>query len=220
MLTKRAKTGLMMMKRKQDPQKSPIGDALAALSAQMSEIRRNLNADEVELKKLDQPGVWRSGESTENSRIARAARELLNGSVAGLLPPAPLGTEDRKQALRLKVKVANKALEEGEKLVVRLQEEAAEERYKLRAHEVKAAMTDIVDAVLALEQAFQRRDALIKEIKPEAHRIPAAGWALLGRIGRSESMAYRFAQMTVTTGWLSEERFNAAVNQSRKAMGS
>ena len=208
---------MKLYKATQSPPK-PAAQALAALLARLSEIRNDLNADQAEIRRIDQHSAWRPEIHESVAKLGREGRELLNGAVEGLLPPLQNTATEQIKILRHRVDVAGAALEQGEKVVLKLQAEAAEERYRLRADDVKAAMADIVDAVLALEEAFQRRDALLKEIKPLASRIPAAGWTLLGRIGRSESMAYRFMQMAAASGWISEEKFNAAVKQSSKAM--
>lgn len=198
---------------------TPAADALAGLLARLGAIRKDLNADETELRRLDQHSTWRPAIMEAEAKLSREARELLNGAAAGLLPPLHNTATEQIRILKHKIAVAGAALNEGEKVVEKLQLEAAEERYRLGANDLKAAMVGIVDAVLGLEQALQRRDALLKEIKPAAHRIPAPGWMLLGRIGRSESMAYRFTQMAAAAGWISEEKFNAAVKQSRSSIG-
>jgi hypothetical protein len=79
-------------------------------------------------------------------------------------------------------------------------------------------MAGISAAVVGLELALQKRDALLKEIKPPVDLIPGAGWVFLGRIGRSESQAYRFLQAAAAAGWITNDRFRAEVDASRKTL--
>jgi hypothetical protein len=203
------------MKLRSKAEATPAADALAALLAKIAEITGRRNACQAELRRLDIAGHF-IPEVT--AKLRREARELLNGAVDGLLPPPQPTAGEQIRVLRHDIEVANAALEETEKLVGRLQSEAALERMRLRAGDIRATMGGIADAVLALESALQRRDALLKELKPSPDFIPGAGWAFLGRIGRSESQSYRFLQAAVAAGWLSEEKFTAAVKQSRASL--
>ena len=200
------------------PQKTPTSaaDALKALLARSAEISRERDEKQATLRRLDVPGRFVAHEHT--AKLSREARELLNGSVEGLLPPPQPNATEQIRVLRREIEVAGKALDEADRLVERLQREAAMERLNLRADDVKAAMAAIVDAILGLEVALQKRDALLKEIRPDPNFIPGAGWPLLGRVGRSERMAYRFVDSAAKAGWITEDKFRAAVLQSRKAM--
>jgi len=204
-----------MMKRKQ-PDSQPATEALAALSARLGEIRRQCNADQAELARLEKTGVFSPSQS-DARKIALAARELLNGAAASLLQPLANDATEQIQALRHNILVATAALEEGERLAARLQRDAAQERFTANADEIRKVFEDITDAVVALEHAQQRRDALLKQIKLPADMVPN-GWPLLGRLGRSESSAYRMLQALATSGWFPIDKFQAEVERSRRAM--
>lgn len=201
-------------------EQTPAADALSAIISRLAEIRSSREADVAELRRLDQPGRFLPQSNEEQSKLKIAARQLLNGAAEKFLPSPPPGVSLQIRELKRKIEVADAAIAEGGDLVEKLKNDAAVERYRLRADEVRASMVAIVDAVVALEMAFQRRDALLKEIKPPASLIPGAGWALLGRLGRSESMSYRFLQSAAAAGWITEQQFTAAVEQSRKALRS
>lgn len=203
------------MKMKQTPQQKPAQEALQALIKRMGEIKAEREADHTLLVKLDVPGRTLR-EHTD--KLSQDARSLLNGAVEGLLPPVQPDVSDQIRVLKRKIDVAAKALEEGDRLVQRLTLEAAAERLRLRADDITAAMGGIAEAVMALESALQKRDALVKEIKPAPNTFPGMGWVFLGRVGRSESQSYQFLQAAANAGWISQERFKAAVKKSREAL--
>jgi len=109
---------------------------------------------------LDLPGRFSISEHT--AKLGREARELLNGSVEGLLPPAQPSAAEQIRLLNHKIAVSNDALDMGDRLVECLQREAAHEQLQLRADDVKAVMAAIAEVILELEKALQRRDALLK----------------------------------------------------------
>jgi hypothetical protein len=203
----------MKLRSRADPEPKPAADALAALLAKTAEITGRRAALHAELRRLDDVGRFFISEEPQ-AKVRREGRELLNGAADGLLPAADLPVGDRIRVLRHDLDVADAALEDAGKLVNRLQREAAHERLRLRADDVRRVMAGICDTVLSLELALQRRDALMSELQPTPESTPGAGWVFLGRVGRSESQAYRFLQAAVVAGWLPEEKLNAAIKQS------
>jgi hypothetical protein len=190
---------------------------LAALTARLREIKTSRDADNAELVRRDKSSGGVSPAHTEATRRTRAARELLNGAAVDLLPPLP-DEAGSIEVLKEKIRTADAALEEGGRLIAQLQYQAGVERFRARADDVRACMAGISAAVVGLELALQKRDALLKEIKPPVDLIPGAGWVFLGRVGRSESQAYRFLQAAASAGWITNDRFRAEVDASRKTL--
>jgi hypothetical protein len=205
-----------MMKRKQISEPKPAADALAALNARLGEIHRQCEADKAELVRLEKLGIF-SPSHLDAIKVSRAARELLNGAADGLLPPVSNDYTGQIHVLRHNIRVATQALEEGNRLIPGLQRKVAAERFNAHAAEIRAAFDGIVDAIISLEHAQQRRDALLRDLKLPADMVPS-GWPLLGRLGRSESTAYRTLQAWSLGGWVSAEKFEAEVARSRKAL--
>ena len=204
--------------KKQTPPTPTVTEAqLAGLLAQLSKIKADRDVAHAELVRIDKLNRGRAPGQIETSERTKAARELLNGAVADLLPPLAANA-DPIATLRERVATFDEALEEGSRHVARLRYQAGIERFQGRADDVRTCMAGIVDAVVGLERALQRRDALLKEIKPPAELLPGAGWVFLGRIGRSESQAYRFMQAAVAAGWIPNEKLRAEIEASRKAM--
>jgi hypothetical protein len=180
-------------------------------------IRTNLGDLQAEHRKLDTGDMFR-GRSDAGAKVANAARELLNGAAIDLLPAIVESDEQRRTALEFKIAAANRALDEADRLAGNLEGQIAREKLRVYGDDIKALLAEGVDAVIALERFLQKKDAFFKKLKLPFNSVPLLGWPLLGRLGRSESAAYRYLQVNVAVGGISQERFDAEVNASRQTL--
>jgi hypothetical protein len=197
-------------------------EQLAILEQQRAElvdrtrvVRSGLSELQTEHRKLDGSGPRQSEAA---AKVANAARELLNGAALDLLPSIVESDAQRKSALEFKIAASTRALDEADRLVGNLNSQIGSEKLRVYGDEIKALFAEGVDAVIALEKFQQKKDAFFKKLNLPYQMVPLLGWPLLGRVGRSESTAYRYLQVNIPLGVISQERFDAEVRASRQTL--
>jgi hypothetical protein len=211
------------MRNKPTPTPNPVSaPQLAILEQQRADllerarvVRSGLSELQAEHRKFGGSGPRQSEAA---AKVANAARELLNGAALDLLPSIVESDAQRKTALEFKIAASTRALDEADRLVGNLNAQIANEQLRVYGPDIKALLAKGADLVVALERWQQEKDAFFKKLNLPYTMVPLLGWPLLGRIGRSESTAYRYLQANIPLGVISQERFDAEVKASRQTL--
>jgi hypothetical protein len=75
----------------------------------------------------------------------------------------------------------------------------------------------MVQALFELDRAMRERDLLVHEIGMPPAAIPFEAWPLAGRLGNTSSQTYRFVEMCVSNGWITQGTLTKEFDEARKA---
>jgi hypothetical protein len=168
--------------------------------------------EDITAEELGWKGERPDAEVVQLIQARQQAAEAL--ALTGELPPA--GTKRKRtfsDVLRDR-RAIERAIEINNERTEQFRLRAAGERAFEKRDDIAAIGRQMCLSLFALDRTMRARDALTREIALPPASFQFEGWPLAGRLHNTGSQLYRFCEMAVEQGWISQreldEEFDAA----------
>jgi hypothetical protein len=190
----------------------PPHTGLASILATLNDLRaQDDDLRNEELKRMA------AGEKIEPEEIVsiKAQREAAEKLLRGESPIKQARRTfrsllEQRETIRLAINLAQEKFE-------RARLEAAGDRFTERQSDIARVAQRMVAALFELDRAMRERDLLVHEIGLPPAAIPFEAWPLCGRLGNTGSQIYRFVEMCVNNGWITQGTLAKEFDEARKA---